>query len=700
MTRPHGRRLLVVGCLLLPIVVAGASAAAAEPTASFHTTDPQTEGTPVNGTQVLHERPGTASQSGNASAVERRLAGQLADRLTRSARQIDAGDHEAAQRAVGVSYDERLSLYMDGYRAAVTTDIQRVEQREALFTETADLQSRYAQTLGEYRQIESEYTSARQAGDRNRAQRRARELRNRSRELQRTADALAVRYRLLSDTTDVSLSAASRIVADTTGEITQQTDQYVQATYTQTTLSADASGNGSFARPIRVTGQLSAPEDAPPSGNATFLVNGRPHTGRIASDGSVSLRYRPVTAPTGPVSIPVAYAPDEAALHLPSSTTVTTTIEQVSPTIGVRNATTTARLGSTVAAAGRLTAGNAPVSNASVALYLDDRRIAETRTDGNAEYRLRTTLPANVSVGSRTLSIQAGAADTAVAPVSETRTLTVEETDARITLSAVRREGTVVVSGRLLTTEGAGLSDQSVLVSVNDDQQRAVRTDSNGNYEAAFDIPESATETGSLPIRADFDGSRTNLASASVSASLGQPGGSEVLGETSLLIAFLTGLALASGGVYVMFGNRSREAGSDRSIPPTSVAPKAASPFDRPATESSDWRHRLDRVDDHLETGDTDRGVLELYGLVRGELDRDEDSASTHWEFFRTVADDLTAEQRSVLRDLTETVESVQYADRDPDTEEVATLRTEVERLLSDRDDGPAGPKTYTEEHP
>jgi hypothetical protein len=160
-TRPHGRRLLVVGCLLLPIVVAGASAAAAEPTASFHTTDPQTEGTPVNGTQVLHERPGTASQSGNASAVERRLAGQLADRLTQSARQIDAGDHEAAQRAVGVSYDERLSLYMDGYRAAVTTDIQRVEQREALFTETADLQSRYAQTLGEYRAIQSEYASAR-----------------------------------------------------------------------------------------------------------------------------------------------------------------------------------------------------------------------------------------------------------------------------------------------------------------------------------------------------------------------------------------------------------------------------------------------------------------------------------------------------------------------------------------------------------
>jgi len=107
------------------------------------------------------------------------------------------------------------------------------------------------------------------------------------------------------------------------------------------------------------------------------------------------------------------------ALYLPSSTTVATTITQESPTIAVRNATTTARRGSTVAVSGRITVDDVAVSNTSVALYLGERQVAETRTDGDAEYRLRTELPANISTGSQTFSIRTGDADTALASVSE-----------------------------------------------------------------------------------------------------------------------------------------------------------------------------------------------------------------------------------------------------------------------------------------
>jgi len=135
------------------------------------------------------------------------------------------------------------------------------------------------------------------------------ELRSLSRELRQTDESLTVRYQLLSDTTDASVATSSQIITGTTEEISQQTNQFVQEVYTPTTLSADARATGSFSRPIRITGQLSAPEDAPPSGNATFLVNGRPHSGSIASDGSFVLRYRPMTAPAGSTSVPIAYAP-------------------------------------------------------------------------------------------------------------------------------------------------------------------------------------------------------------------------------------------------------------------------------------------------------------------------------------------------------------------------------------------------------
>gem|GEM_PF-2038911 len=699
-TCSHRRRLLVIGCLVLAITAVGASAVAAETREPLRTAGAQIEGTQTNATQIQHERPDAARRTGNASALERRLAGQLTDRLNQSVRRIDAGNYEAAQRVVADPYDEQLLLYMDVYRTAVTADAEQVEQRERLFTETAELQSRYAKTLVEYQRIQNEYLGARQADNRDRAQRRARELRSLSRELRQTDESLTVRYQLLSDTTDASVATSSQIITGTTEEISQQTNQFVQEVYTPTTLSADARATGSFSRPIRITGQLSAPEDAPPSGNATFLVNGRPHSGSIASDGSFVLRYRPMTAPAGSTSVPIAYAPDDAALYLPSSTTVATTITQESPTIAVRNATTTARRGSTVAVSGRITVDDVAVSNTSVALYLGERQVSETRTDGDAEYRLRTELPANISTGSQTFSIRTGDADTALASVSEARTFTVEETDTRLTLSAVRREGTVVVSGRLLTAEGTGVSRQDVSVSVNDGQQQAVQTGANGNYEVPFDIPQPAAEADSVPIQADFDGTGTNLNSASVSASLGQPGRSGLPGETTLIVVLLGGLVTISGGGYGLFRYRKRGAETDGPMPPDAIDPRAASPFDRPAVESENRIRRLEQIDEHLEDDDVQHAVRGLYGIVRSELDQDANTADTHWEFFQSVTDELAADQRSVLRDLTETFEAIQFADRDPNPEEVAVLRTEVEQLLADHDDGPAGKTSYTESHP
>jgi len=217
-TCSHRRRLLVIGCLVLAITAVGASAVAAETREPLRTAGAQIEGTQTNATQIQHERPDAARRTGNASALERRLAGQLTDRLNQSVRRIDAGNYEAAQRVVADPYDEQLLLYMDVYRTAVTADAEQVEQRERLFTETAELQSRYAKTLVEYQRFKTSIwvrdkqtiAIARNDGHESCAA---------SRELRQTDESLTVRYQLLSDTTDASVATSSQIITGTTEEI-------------------------------------------------------------------------------------------------------------------------------------------------------------------------------------------------------------------------------------------------------------------------------------------------------------------------------------------------------------------------------------------------------------------------------------------------------------------------------------------------
>jgi len=123
----------------------------------------QVDGPEQNATGVPHEHPDSVVRSGNPAALEERLSERLTDRLAQSAVRIGDGEYEAAQRPVADGYDAELALYMEVYRRAVTGDRQRVEQREELFTETAELQVRYAQTLSEYERVHAEYEDAREA---------------------------------------------------------------------------------------------------------------------------------------------------------------------------------------------------------------------------------------------------------------------------------------------------------------------------------------------------------------------------------------------------------------------------------------------------------------------------------------------------------------------------------------------------------
>ncbi|WP_049911775.1 hypothetical protein [Halorubrum kocurii] len=578
MSRSLVRRLLIIGCAVVAIAVVGVSAGTADAGVQFDAGWTQTDDPQPNATTVRHEDPDSVTRSGNTSALERRLSVAVTDRLAESARRIEAGEYDTAQRLLADGYDERVTRYMEVYRTVVTTDLERVERRETLLIETAALQTRYAERLSEYRRVAAEYESARQSDDRERAQRRARELSNISSDLRRIEQSLTPRYRAIAETTHGSVTTADNVVSATTTETAQRTAKRVRETYTSTEVSAEASANGSFAEPVRITGRLTAEDNDPPSGNVSFRVNGRHVTTTVDRDGTFDMLYRPVTAPEGPARVSVSYAPGDAALYLPSRTEASTAITQSTPAVSIDDASSRGRVGSSVTAGGRVTVENTPVSNTSVTLRIDGRRLAETRTEGDGTYRFDTRLPANVSAGNRTLSVSVGSTGTALTPVTEDSELTVEETPTQLTLSAVRSGGAVDVSGRLVTDTEAGVSGREVDVSLDGDQRATVRTADDGSFQTSVELSNATNASDAVSVQAAFDGSGTNLGSATVDASLTPPGQGISPGDTRpLTLVLVAGLVAVAAGAVVVYRNR-RESGSARDSLVDAVQPTALDP--------------------------------------------------------------------------------------------------------------------------
>lgn len=577
MPRSLVRRLLVICCVALAVAVVGATAGMADPGAKIDRTEAQTESPQPNATEIRHERLDTEGESGTPSALERRLSGVLTDRLSESADSIEAGEYDTAQRLLAAGYDRQLELYMEVYRTAVTADLARVEQRQALFAETAALQGRYAERLSAYRSAATDYESAVDADDRERAQRRARDLRNITSDLRRIERSLVPRYEELRQTTDGSVETASGVVSNTTADRARQTAARVEATYTATEVTAEASPSGSFADPIRLTGRLTAAGPDPPSGNVSFRVNGKTVTTTVEPDGAFVLPYRPVTPTEGPAQISLAYAPGDAALYLPSRTTVSTRVTQSMPSLSIGSSSARAKAGSSVTAAGAVTVDGVPVPNASVSLRVGERTLAETRTDDTGTYRFDTRLPANVSAGTRTLSVSVGRAGTALAPVGEDAELTVEETPTRLTLSAVRSEGAVNVAGRLVTDAETGIGGEAVVVSVDGERRSTVRTAADGSYRTTVELSNVTNASGAVSVRAEFNGDDTSLRSAAVSAALTPPGEGALIDARTLALALAVGLgAVLVGGLTVYRYRRDGE--SSAGLPTDAVRPTSTDP--------------------------------------------------------------------------------------------------------------------------
>lgn len=657
-----------------------ASSAALAATPSDHSEAMVLERSPPgnNTTTVQQEKPASVGEDGDTQSVRAWLSRELASRLGNSAINISQGQYQTARGVLGDEYSSLLSKYVEVTgETAGSDDLERVDR----FQTAAQTQTAYAETLREYQTVYERYQTARANGNVDRARRLARKLLKLSERLNRLGNSLTKSYTNISVSSGVRLQNATAAIANTTENLTEQTDAVVQEVFSVTTLVASAEPNGSFSNPVHVSGRLTANQSTLPT-HVTIQVGSQRIPAAVAENGSFTIAYRPTAVPCGPQTLEVAYIPNATAVFLGSNTTVSTNINQVSPSISLSTHAEQVQYGDRLKPTGRVMVSGTPVSDVSVVMRVAGVRVAQTRTTTSGKFDFNTTLPAAIQSGTRTITVHTGAAGSALAPVRANASLEILKTATDISVAASKTAGTIRVEGQLQTATGHSIQGQAVTVQRAGTVVTTLRTNESGYFTATIPIPESQNST-QVTLTAQFDGSGTSLASARASATVSW-NVNEIEGGLPVIPLGVGAVSLlAIGGGFVVY--RYRTADSDLADADQSRPDQATEADSREAASDVSPGERLEAARTRIESGDVDTGIRVLYGAVRESI-HSEGGGQTHWEFFNEARSSLEQPAQEALREVTEAYEAVEFASQSL-AEPTATAVLEAAHQLVDTPD-------------
>jgi hypothetical protein len=250
----------------------------------------------------------------------------------------------------------------------------------------------------------------------------------------------------------------------------------------------------------------------------------------------------------------------------------------------------------------------------------------------------------------------------------------------------------VNVSGTLTTADGDAIPGQTVALAVNGTTVGTATTDEQGHYATNLDVPQSESDSVSLVAR--FDGTGTNLASASEQQSLRalQTGGSE---STSLwllaggAVAVLAGLLLVVG-LFVVDVRSVLSPGpdDDQLVDGTVANPgSSAEAGDTDAGTAPDRAPLADRIDALVADADDDPdgAVIRAYLEVRETLGPDLalGDTATHSDFYRAVTAERPALQVPVGQ-LVGAFEVAAFADRSVTQGEARAVLEDVRAVCTE----------------
>jgi hypothetical protein len=689
--------------------------------------------------EIRHENPADLMEEGSLSALERRLASDIARQVESGALNLTQDDYEFAREQVGSeNVDALLDEYddvasdSDGGGSAENGEQSRsslLAQSQAALADYTEQVSAYWELYERYEQLtgtdvyfgDSESVIARtspqsvfQGVNESTARSLVAQLERRAERVDRTAPDAIEAYEQLSSVTKREYTDTIAALEKSRESVLERQETIFQEQYTQTALSVTANESTVKATDtVELRGQFLEADGTPvATERLTLEVGGESFDVTTNETGWFSLTYRPLHFERNQTELTVAYTPSPGSVYLSSETTLDVTVEPVEATIQAEPTTDQIRFNDTLSVTGYVFAQNRPLSDVPYSVFVGGQRVANGVTTADGLVNIQFKVPATVEAGQQQLVVKLPDG-TVLLSTDAVSTVNVSSTPATLTLDATPgNESTVRVTGSLRAETGVPITGQQVQLSVDGQEFGTVVTDANGTFDVDIIIPASrvadANEIVTITVNAEFDGTGTNLQSASGMTRLevqssaldtddesrtqqeGEQGdnqqGDEQQGEQgdsdglpTLLIALLAVLAAGLvGGGYLLSRFRAREKSETT---PTDGNEPTPEPTGTPT--GSAFESGLTSAVDLLDSDRPEAAVRASYAALRRGLAGTDDSSriQTHWEFYREYRERLDAEAEAKLRAVTEAYERVAFAGESADTDMARDVIEAVQSL-------------------
>jgi len=677
---------LILG-LLVAVAAVGGVGVATEPVAAQSATETNT---------TYHENPDAVAQEGDSERVRAWLSDRLTDRLRENSIRISQGQYERADDVFDDEFEQRLGQYVD-VTGETDEDVGSGTEEQTAFERAQSEQTRLAALRAEYDETYTAYLEARQRGDSAAARQHARRLQELTGEIRALGGSVTRTLQSIENETGTDTTDIQQRINRTVQNVTRLQEAVQTETFVETELTVRTNRTvASFVTPVRVRGRLVTENDTAVANRSIRIQVGRRVVDTTTgSNGTFAVTYRPTLVRIDARTVPVRYQPDPTSPYLATTTNASLEIEQIDPSLELAITPKSARFAERFTVEAMLSVDGRAVPGVPIATTLSDSAVGKTTTGSEGTARVEGAVPAGIPPANATVNAVTIPENRAIGSVIASTDLVVRESPTDLSTSARIRSDEIVVKGTL-----AGVSDdgnmiavpsQPVVVTVGD-ITRTVRTDDDGQYVATVAVTAVTESEAEAPvlIRAQFDGSGTNLESASaqtrfnasvIAASSGQAGSTTdaiVSGWADL--GGMVAVLLAAGGLAWWWRQR------DVEIDETTIGDASgALTGETASTTDMDTPERtpLAEARDALSAGDTDRAVIAAYGAVRRTLTERYDSGQTQTprEFLATCEERLDPEASTALHTLTEMYEQTVFA---PGDIEVPSRAIDAARSLLD----------------
>ncbi|RQG96013.1 hypothetical protein [Natrarchaeobius chitinivorans] len=604
-----------------------------------------------------HQNPDEYSSAGDDDELAKWLTEHLDNRLGDSSVALEEGEYEMASEYLDDEYYERVEQYVeitgdtDGIDDIATEDEPDSETRSAYLT-AAEEQDTLTSLVGQYNETKSEYETARDGSEPERAHDLARELESLTGEIEETSTRAIEQYEFLTEETGSDYTDTIDSIDNTKAAIQEEQAGVRSEQFVDTELVLDpATERASFENPLRVRGEIRAADDSTPSYDGlNITVEDHPVPVQTYENGTFTFEYRPTVEPVAADSLSVQYTPAIETRYVGTETSIPISLEQTELDVAITEQTSTAAYNETLSVSGTATAANQSVDELPVTVRLGGEPVGTTTVE-NGSFSKQIAVPATVPDGDQPVSVSFEPTDRALSTATANGSVTIEETATELDLEAEwTNQSDIRIDGRLVTTDGVGIEGQSIDLEIDGITGETVSTDEDG---AIATTVSPSDPTQSVTVSGTYDGSDTNLDHARDEATVA-PAGTDEDGVEFPSTPVLVGLggtvfALAVGLVWWI---RRRKPDETDERGDRFRDPAVSSPADSTAVAQTRVNSTLERATDQLTDDRTDAAVRNCYTAVRDAqqsiLETDHVSALTHWEFYhryRANVDDATSLQ-------------------------------------------------------